>query len=87
MDFPLAGALSGAIARFVIGPLDVLKIRFQVQVEPIQRLSKSKYTSIPQAFRLILKEEGIQVLFWYGVLSTRYKASMSLRGQVEGVSD
>ena len=58
----VAGAISGAVARFIIGPLDVLKIRFQVQVEPIStvRQSASKYTSIPQAFRLILKEEGIQ---------------------------
>lgn len=27
----LAGALSGCVARVVVGPLDVIKIRFQVQ--------------------------------------------------------
>ena len=57
---------AGAIARFVIGPLDVLKIRFQVQLEPIMRLeagsaqAASKYTGVGQALRLIVKEEGIQ---------------------------
>ena len=55
-----------AACRFVIGPLDVLKIRFQVQIEPIVRAQTgqqtlSKYTGISQAFRLIVQEEGIQV--------------------------
>ena len=27
----LAGAISGCISRIVVGPLDVIKIRFQVQ--------------------------------------------------------
>ena len=50
----------------VIGPLDVLKVRFQVQLEPIRKATSagqplSKYTGITQALRLIVKEEGIQV--------------------------
>lgn len=28
----LAGAISGCISRIVVGPLDVIKIRFQVQM-------------------------------------------------------
>lgn len=65
-----AGALAGVIARFVVGPLDVLKIRFQVQLEPIARsqgakstsqLSMgSKYTGMRQALVTIVREEGIQ---------------------------
>ena len=62
----MAGAVSGAVARVVIGPLDVLKVRFQVQLEPIRKAASagqplSKYTGITQAVRLIVKEEGIQV--------------------------
>ncbi|CAI5529243.1 unnamed protein product [Closterium sp. Naga37s-1] len=31
----VAGAVSGGVARLVVSPLDVIKIRFQVQLEPI----------------------------------------------------
>ena len=57
-----AGAMAGAVARFVVGPLDVVKIRFQVQLEPIAAGAlPSKYTSLHQAFTTILREEGIKV--------------------------
>ena len=64
----IAGALAGAVARMVVGPLDVLKIRFQVQLEPIARAQggqaasmASKYTGLKQALATIAREEGIQV--------------------------
>ena len=64
-----AGAIAGAIARLVVNPLDVLKIRFQVQLEPISASQPvtatasvlSKYTGLRQAFVTIVKEEGIKV--------------------------
>jgi solute carrier family 25 (mitochondrial thiamine pyrophosphate transporter), member 19 len=65
-----SGALAGCISRFVVGPLDVIKIRFQVQLEPIRAhpdapaakyFMQSKYTSFRQAFVTIVKEEGIRV--------------------------
>ena len=64
-----AGAIAGSAARFAVGPLDVIKIRFQVQLEPIAKRAAgidptslaSKYTGLRQALTTIVKEEGIKV--------------------------
>ncbi|XP_014673795.1 PREDICTED: mitochondrial thiamine pyrophosphate carrier-like [Priapulus caudatus] len=63
----LAGASSGIVTRLVTQPLDVLKIRFQLQIEPVSQRSKcnSKYKSVWQAFKLIKLEEGVPAL-WKG---------------------
>ncbi|KAI5644101.1 mitochondrial carrier protein domain-containing protein [Phthorimaea operculella] len=58
-----AGGAAGAFTRAVAQPLDVLKIRFQLQLEPIGR--GSKYSSITQAISTIIKEEGVAAL-WSG---------------------
>ncbi|KAG6504407.1 mitochondrial thiamine diphosphate carrier 2-like isoform X1 [Zingiber officinale] len=68
-----SGAISGAISRIVTSPLDVIKIRFQVQMEPtsswalLQRdmYGPSKYTGILQASKDIFREEGLSG-FWRG---------------------
>lgn len=59
----IAGACTGAFTRAFAQPLDVLKIRFQLQIEPIGK--GSKYSSIPQAIGSIVKDEGVRTL-WSG---------------------
>ncbi|KAK4256633.1 hypothetical protein QN277_006334 [Acacia crassicarpa] len=68
-----AGAISGGISRTVTSPLDVIKIRFQVQIEPTtswgllrkDRSAPSKYTGMLQATKEIFREEGLRG-FWRG---------------------
>ncbi|KAH6768589.1 Mitochondrial substrate carrier family protein [Perilla frutescens var. frutescens] len=68
-----AGAISGAVSRTVTSPLDVIKIRFQVQLEPTVQwallrrdvYSPSKYTGMLQATKDIFREEGF-LGFWRG---------------------
>ncbi|KAG1654555.1 Mitochondrial thiamine pyrophosphate carrier [Nymphon striatum] len=65
-DHALAGGISGVLTRLFCQPFDVIKIRFQLQVEPINKNSPySKYTNILQAFRTVVKDEGIFAL-WKG---------------------
>lgn len=70
-DFIIAGAVSGLLTRGLCQPFDVLKIRFQLQVEPIKESPNSKYQSIVQATRIICKEEGLQG-FWKGHVPAQY---------------
>ncbi|OWF49792.1 mitochondrial thiamine pyrophosphate carrier-like [Mizuhopecten yessoensis] len=64
-EHALAGAVSGVVSRVMFQPLDVLKVRFQLQIEPIQQQNSSKYWGIYQATRTIIKEEGTRAL-WKG---------------------
>lgn len=59
----IAGAIAGAVTRAIAQPLDVLKIRFQLQLEPIKK--GSKYSSTLQAVNSIVKDEGLTAL-WSG---------------------
>lgn len=64
-DHAIAGGVSGFLTRFTCQPLDVVKIRLQLQVEPITKYHRSKYQSVFQTFWLIFKEEGVTAL-WKG---------------------
>ncbi|KAH3871928.1 mitochondrial thiamine pyrophosphate carrier-like [Dreissena polymorpha] len=67
-DQAKAGAISNVIARAVTQPFDVLKIRFQLQLEPISAgSSSSKYQSLLQAVKCMVREEGPRAL-WKGHL-------------------
>lgn len=37
-DSVVAGAVSGGVTRLLIAPLDVLKVRFQLQLEAIRKV-------------------------------------------------
>lgn len=64
-----AGAVSGAATRAIAQPLDVLKVRFQLQLEPIKH--GSTYSSVFQATSSIVKEEGFTAL-WSGHIPAQY---------------
>lgn len=65
----VAGAAAGAITRAIAQPLDVLKIRFQLQTEPIKH--GAKYSSMLQAVVSIVRDEGITTL-WSGHIPAQY---------------
>mmetsp|Transcript_33576 Transcript_33576/g.73274 ORF Transcript_33576/g.73274 Transcript_33576/m.73274 type:complete len:411 (-) Transcript_33576:475-1707(-) len=60
------GALAGAIARCIVAPLDVVKIRLQCQLEPCH-LSTAKYHTVLGSMATIVKEEGM-VGLWRGTV-------------------
>nr|XP_002722987.1 MIF4G domain-containing protein isoform X5 [Oryctolagus cuniculus] len=66
IEVAVAGSVSGLVTRALISPLDVIKIRFQLQIERLSRRDPgAKYHSILQATRQILREEG-PTAFWKG---------------------
>lgn len=62
----LSGAVAGLVSRVISAPLDVLKIRFQLQDS-----NKPKYSSLKHAVRKIIQEEGILGL-WKGNVPAVY---------------
>lgn len=58
----ICGALAGMSARMVVAPLDVVKIRLQVQSETRGRY---QYPSVFRALRTIVHKEGVSAL-WKG---------------------
>jgi solute carrier family 25 (mitochondrial thiamine pyrophosphate transporter), member 19 len=62
---PLAGGISGFMTRALTQPLDCIKVRHQLQLEPIKKHAGAKYTSTLQTLLLMFREEGIKGL-WKG---------------------
>ncbi|XP_071440093.1 mitochondrial thiamine pyrophosphate carrier-like, partial [Hetaerina americana] len=69
----VAGAVSGLLTRAICQPFDVLKIRFQLQWEPLSRNSPSPglYTGVIQATKRICRDEGLKAL-WKGHVPAQY---------------
>ncbi|KAA8585022.1 mitochondrial thiamine pyrophosphate carrier [Etheostoma spectabile] len=62
----LAGSAAGMVTRALISPFDVLKIRFQLQIERLSsHRPEGKYQGLLQASRCIYLEEGLSA-FWKG---------------------
>eukprot|EP00049_Salpingoeca_infusionum_P002915 m.61280 g.61280 ORF g.61280 m.61280 type:complete len:198 (-) comp11854_c0_seq7:567-1160(-) len=73
----VAGAATGFITRFAVTPLDVIKIRMQLQAEPIAH-GGGKYRGTWHCFQTVVFEEGATAL-WRGhiaqqLLSVSYSA-------------
>uniref|UniRef100_A0A8C6TX25 Mitochondrial thiamine pyrophosphate carrier n=1 Tax=Neogobius melanostomus TaxID=47308 RepID=A0A8C6TX25_9GOBI len=65
-DAALAGSAAGMVTRAIISPFDVIKIRFQLQIERLSsQKPEGKYTGLFQACRCIYTEEGLPA-FWKG---------------------
>lgn len=62
---PIAGGMSGFFTRALTQPLDCIKVRHQLQIEPIRKDVGAKYTSTFQTLVTMFKEEGIRGL-WKG---------------------
>ncbi|XP_062307907.1 mitochondrial thiamine pyrophosphate carrier [Osmerus eperlanus] len=68
----LAGSAAGMVTRALISPLDVIKIRFQLQIERVSsRQREGKYWGLYQASRSILTEEGLPA-FWKGHVPAQF---------------
>ena len=57
----IAGCVSGIVTRFVTQPLDVLKVRTQLQ----RRMTKGKPLNVYETSKKIFFEEGL-FAFWHG---------------------
>ncbi|NWZ46672.1 mitochondrial thiamine pyrophosphate carrier isoform X1 [Haliaeetus albicilla] len=66
VEAAVAGSASGLVSRVLVSPLDVIKIRFQLQIEQLSsRNPGAKYHGILQAVQRISQEEGL-LAFWKG---------------------
>uniref|UniRef100_A0A8R1ENE9 Uncharacterized protein n=4 Tax=Caenorhabditis japonica TaxID=281687 RepID=A0A8R1ENE9_CAEJA len=74
-EYSEAGLASGIVTRMIIQPLDVLKIRFQLQEEPIRGKRSGKYKGVLQSIFLITREEGANA-FWKGHIPAQGLSAM-----------
>ncbi|XP_053194608.1 mitochondrial thiamine pyrophosphate carrier [Scomber japonicus] len=67
-EVALAGSAAGMVTRALVSPFDVIKIRFQLQIEGLSsERREGRYWGLFQASRRIHTEEGLSA-FWKGHL-------------------
>ncbi|XP_025902705.1 mitochondrial thiamine pyrophosphate carrier [Nothoprocta perdicaria] len=72
LEAAAAGSAAGLVNRLLVSPLDVVKIRFQLQIEQLSsRNPLAKYHGILQAAQRILREEGL-FAFWKGHVPAQF---------------
>lgn len=52
-DSLIAGSVAGALTRLCTCPLDVLKIRFQLQLEPIKKVKSPHFQSLTDVSEML----------------------------------
>ncbi|KAL7648159.1 UNVERIFIED_CONTAM: hypothetical protein RMT77_000061 [Armadillidium vulgare] len=80
LESSTAGAVSGFLTRAILQPLDVLKIRFQLQVESTRKNCGGLYHGIFQSIRTIYQREGLSAL-WKGHISAQALTVTYVMGQ------
>uniref|UniRef100_A0A3Q3ABQ4 Dicarboxylate carrier UCP2 n=1 Tax=Kryptolebias marmoratus TaxID=37003 RepID=A0A3Q3ABQ4_KRYMA len=71
----LAGGTTGALAVALAQPTDVVKVRFQAQIQLPENASLKRYSSTIDAYKTIAKNEGVRGL-WKGCLLNITRNSM-----------
>lgn len=69
----LAGSISGVVTRFITQPLDVLKVKTQLQ----KKMPESKSHTLYSMTKKMLHEEGITA-FWHGHVLGQVRAPFLL---------
>ncbi|KAJ6660396.1 hypothetical protein lerEdw1_017819 [Lerista edwardsae] len=72
VEIAAAGSAAGLVTRAIISPFDILKIRFQLQIEQLSpKNPHAKYHGLWQAIRKIFQEEGPKA-FWKGHIPAQF---------------
>ena len=84
--FPLmkaipCGMLAGASAQFLASPMDLVKVRLQMEGKRQQEGHKMRFSGTTQAFRVILREGGVLGM-WRGVVPNCQRAALVCLGDL-----
>lgn len=77
----LAGCTTGAMAVAFAQPTDVVKVRFQAQVRLLESATGKRYSSTTQAYRTIVRDEGLRGL-WKGITEKTIHAQTLFRSGI-----